>query len=75
MLIIGRVTSGEFGHIFANSGNPEETAPYESSHLDFHCLLSYFSILMIKIRNKQGRCPNLPDVRSYLTLTSQWSWW
>ena len=25
---------------------------------------------MIKIRNKQGRYPNLPDVRSYLMLPS-----
>ena len=32
-----------FGHqvnTFANSGNPDETAPYESSHQDFNCLLS-----------------------------------
>ena len=29
--------------MFANSGNPVETAPYEpASHQDFHCLLSYF---------------------------------
>ena len=34
-------TSGKFGHTFANSGNPDETAPYEPSHhQDFHCLLS-----------------------------------
>ena len=33
-------TSGKFGHPLANSGNPDETAPYEPSHLDFHCLLS-----------------------------------
>ena len=25
---------------FANSVNPDETAPYEPSHQDFHCLLS-----------------------------------
>ena len=29
-----------FGHTYANSGNPDETAPYEPSHQDFHCLLS-----------------------------------
>ena len=34
-----RVKSGNFGHqVFANSGNPDETAPYEPSHQDFHCL-------------------------------------
>ena len=32
--------SGKFGHTFANSGNQDETAPYEPSHQDFHCLLS-----------------------------------
>ena len=31
---------GKFGHIFANSGNLDETAPYEPSHRDFKCLLS-----------------------------------
>ena len=41
-----RVKSGKFGHLvnsghtFANSGNPDETAPYEPSHQDLHCLLS-----------------------------------
>ena len=33
-------TSGIFGHTFANSVNPDETAPYEPSHQDFRCLLS-----------------------------------
>ena len=33
------VKSGKFGHTFANSGNPDETTPYEPSHQDFHCLL------------------------------------
>ena len=32
----------KFGHTFANSKNPDETAPYEPSHQEFHCLLSYF---------------------------------
>ena len=31
-------TSGKFGHAFANSGNPDETAPRQ----DFHCLFSQF---------------------------------
>ena len=40
---VGQIrTSGKFGHTFANSGNPDETAPYEPSHQDFHCSLSYF---------------------------------
>ena len=25
-------TQGKFGHTFVNSGNPDETAPYEPSH-------------------------------------------
>ena len=33
-------TPGKFGHTFASSGNPDETAPYEASHQDFHSLLS-----------------------------------
>ena len=44
--IIIRVKSCNFrrpvklGHAFANSGNPDETAPpFELSHHDFHCLL------------------------------------
>ena len=36
------VTSSNIGHSFANSGNPDETAPYKPSHQNFHCLLSYF---------------------------------
>ena len=42
----GRVKSGnfgqrgKFGHTFANCGNPDETAPYEPSHQDFHCVFS-----------------------------------
>ena len=40
-----REKSGKFGHqvnsdTHANSGNPDETAPYEPSHQDFLCLLS-----------------------------------
>ena len=30
----------KFGHIFANSGNPDETALDEPSHKVFHCLPS-----------------------------------
>ena len=33
-------TSGKFGHKFENSGNPDETTPYEPSHQGFNCLLS-----------------------------------
>ena len=33
-------TTGKFGHTFANSGNPDEKAPYEPSHQDFHRLLT-----------------------------------
>ena len=51
------------GHTFANSGNPDETAPYEPSHQDFHCLLNAVNLCF-----QQGRCPNLHDVRRYLTL-------
>ena len=32
-------TPGKFGHTIANSGNPDETAPYKPSHQDFYCLL------------------------------------
>ena len=35
-------TSGKLGHKFAKSENPDETAPYEPSHQDFHCLLSLY---------------------------------
>ena len=46
-----RVKSGNFGHQvdsdipFANSETLDETAPYEPSHQDFHCLLSLFILL------------------------------
>ena len=33
-------TSGKFGHTFANSGNPDETAHNEDHHQNFHCLLT-----------------------------------
>ena len=39
-----KVLEGKFGHTFANSGKPDET-----SHLDFHCLLSLFFIPIIEI--------------------------
>ena len=41
-----RVKSGKFGHKVNSDThlqtvvNPDETAPYEPSHQDFHCLLS-----------------------------------
>ena len=34
------LTSGKFGHTFASSRNPDETALNEPSHQDFHCSLS-----------------------------------
>ena len=42
-------TPGKFGHTFANSGNLDESAPYESSHQGIHCLLSSFFIQIIII--------------------------
>ena len=42
-------TSGKFGHTFANSGNPDETAIYEPSHQDVHGLFSYCFIPIIII--------------------------
>ena len=33
-------TPGKFGHAFANSGNPDETAPCGPSNQEFHCLIS-----------------------------------
>ena len=44
--MLGKVKSGNFEHqvnsdiLLKKSGNPDETAPYEPSHQDFHCLLS-----------------------------------
>ena len=36
-------TPGKFGHTFANSGSPDETAQYEPSHQVFIvCLVDYF---------------------------------
>ena len=40
-------TLGKFRHTFANSVNPDETAPYEPSYQDFHCLLSLFIFISI----------------------------
>ena len=39
-------TPGKLGHTFANSGNQDETAPYERSHQDFHFLLSGLVFLL-----------------------------
>ena len=41
-------TSAKFGHTLTNSGNPDETAPYEPSHQDFHCLLT-LSIFLFQL--------------------------
>ena len=44
--LTNRVKSGYSGHqVNANSGNPDETAPYEPSHDKFHCLHSCFIFL------------------------------
>ena len=50
-----RVKSGKFGHTFANSVNPDETAPYEPSHQDFHCLLSLFNFHSSHSKIKETR--------------------
>ena len=47
-IFLNYAKSSKFGHqvnldtynVFANSVNPDETAPYEPCHQDFHCLLS-----------------------------------
>ena len=48
-------TSGKFGHTFANRGNPDDTAPYEPSHQDFHGLLRQFSFYSNNYNMKQTR--------------------
>ena len=45
---------GKFGHIFANSGSPDEMAPYAPSHQDFYCLHSYFNFLFPKLNNESN---------------------
>ena len=45
-------TSGKFGHSFANSENPNETAPYEPSNQDFHCLgrpIRIFTVCLVNL--------------------------
>ena len=43
-------SGGKFGYIFANSRNPDETAPYEPSHQEYDCSLIYlFFIPIFKI--------------------------
>ena len=61
-------TSGKFGHTFATSENLDETSPYHPSHQDVHCFLCYLFYSNNYNGNKQRRCPNLIDVRSYPTL-------
>ena len=67
-----RVKSGKYGHqvnsdTHLQTVNPDETAPYEPSHQDFHCLVNLFFIPIFEIWNKQGHClslavcPNIPD--------------
>ena len=64
------VKLGNFGHQI-NSDIHLQTVEIQMSRLIrifTVCLLIYFFIQIIKTRNEQGHCPNLPDVRSYLTL-------
>ena len=49
------LVSGKFGHTFANSGNPDETAPYEPSHQEFHCLFSCLFFYSSNYNLKQTR--------------------
>ena len=44
-------TSGKFGHIFANSVNPDETAPYEPFLIRIFtvCLVNLFFIPIFEI--------------------------
>ena len=68
-----RVKSGYFGHQ-VNSDIHLQTVEIQTRQLLMSrliriftvCLVNYF-FPMIKIGNKQGCCPNLLDVQSYLT--------
>ena len=63
-----RVKSGNFGHQ-VNSDIHFQTVEIRLIRIFTVCLVNLvFFIPIIKIGNKQGCCPNLPDVRSYLTL-------
>ena len=63
-----RVKSGNFGHQ-VNSDMHLQTVKIQMRRLLMSrliriftfCLVSLFFIPIIKIYNKQGRCPNLPD--------------
>ena len=70
-----RVKSGNFGHR-VNSEIHLQTVEIQIRRLLMSrliriftvCFLYLFFIPIIKIRNKQGCCPNFTDVRSYPTL-------
>ena len=59
-----RVKSGNFGHQ-ANSDIHLQTVEIQMRRLLVRiftvCLVNLFVIPIIRIRNKQGRCPNLAD--------------
>ena len=64
-LSVVRVKSGKFGHTIANTGSPDETAPYEPLTRIFTvCLVNLFFIPIIELWNKQGGCPNLAVSRN-----------
>ena len=62
--LLVRVKSGKLGHQvnsdthFANSVNPDETAPYEPSHPNFHCLLSLFNLYSNHSKLKEILAPS-----------------
>ena len=68
-------TPGKWGHTFANSGNPDETAPYEQFHQDFHCSLSWlffysnnYNMNNTRSLSEFTRCPKIPDFTLTLSL-------
>ena len=60
-ILLYRVKSGTFEHQvnsdthFANSVNPDETAPYEPSHQDSYLLLSLFNLYSNHSKIKETR--------------------
>ena len=70
-----RVKSGNFGHQ-VNSDIHLQTVDIQMRRLLMSRLIRIFTVSLdylfsfpiIIIRNKQCHCPNLPDVRSYMTL-------
>ena len=70
--VTSRVKSGNLGHQ-VNSETRLQTVEIRMImsrliRIFTVCLVQFFFIPIIKIRNRQGRCPNLTDVRGFLTL-------